>query len=353
MPFTAEQLSYAGIHALNHTLNKKPTDLYNTDRPLLKFLNKTKKSFPGSKQYITEKLRFTNDSNLQAFGPDEEVTYNRKRTLADASFAWTNYHDGFALTEEELMQNSIRISDERNATPTESEVNQLANLLDENIETLRLGAAEKFDYKLHLDGTADPDDIVGLDALVSTTPTTGTVGGINRATTTYWRNFSSGTDYATGIPSTTGLLVAQMEKAWRSAMRIGGAAPDFILAGSKAIDAYRVDAKAAGSVQIMMKSDGYSLDGANSDLSFHGVPIVWDPVLDDLQTALAPAEAEWDKRMYFLNSKTIRLRPGEGQDWIPRKPPRAYNRYTHYWGLTWRGAMTITRPASMAVLSIA
>lgn len=353
MPFTAEQISYAGYTALNHNLRSKPTDLYNTDRPLLKFLNQTKKSFPGAKQYITEKLRTTNDSNLQAFGPDEEVTYNRKRTLAEASFAWTNYHDGFALSEEEFFQNSITVTDDRNPSANESEVNQLVNLFDENITSLKNGAAEKFDYKLHLDGSADPDDIVGLDALVSTTPTTGIVGGINRASATYWRNYSSGGDYATGIPVTTGLLKAQMEKAWRYNMRYGGQTPNFIMAGSKAIDAYAVEAAATGTVQIMMKSDGVDLDAGRSGLSFKGVPIVWDPVLDDLQTALAPAEAEWDKRMYFLNSKTLRLRPGEGQDWIARKPPRSYNRYTHYFGLTWRGGLTISRPSANSVLWVA
>lgn len=348
MPFSAEQISYAGKAAMDYIVRKSPEDLYNTDRPLLKLLNSKKRSFPGAKQYIQEKLRTTNDSNFQWFGPDEEVSYNRKRTLSEANFAWGSAHDGFALTEEELLQNYITISDDR-STATNSEKHQFINLITENTETLKLGFSEKLDYELHLDGTQDPDAIPGLDLLISTTPTTGTVGGINRATTTLWRNYAE-----TGISTATaGNLTARMEVAHRTITRIGGNAPDVILAGSKFIDAYRVDAQAGIQQQVVINQNGNTkLDAGIMATSFKGVPIIWDPVMDDLQAALNPT-VNWDKRAYFINSRFLHLRPAQGQDMVVRRPPRVYNRYTHYWGLTWRGAMTITRPSAMAVLSIA
>jgi hypothetical protein len=37
------------------------------------------------------------------------------------------------------------------------------------------------------------------------------------------------------------------------------------------------------------------------------------------------------------------LRPIEGNDMIARKPPRQYNSYNYYWGMTWRGALTSNR----------
>lgn len=348
MPFNSEQISYAGKAAMDFIMSGKPEDIYNTDRPLLKLLNGSKKSFPGAKQYINEKLRTTNDSNFQWFGPDEEVTYNRKRTLSEANFAWGSAHDGFVLTEEELLQNYISVTDDRNATPTTSEKHQFVNLITENTETLKLGFSEKLDYDLHLDGTQDADAIPGLDLLVSTTPTTGTVGGINRATTTAWRNYAE-----TGIAATSGLLQSRMEVAVRTLTRVGGNSPDIILAGSKFIDAYRVDALTGIERHVMNSARGSTaLDAGVTALSFKGIPIVWDPVMDDLQAALAPGVA-WDKRAYFLNSRFLKLRPAQGQDMVVRKPPRVYNRYSHYWGLTWRGGMTITRPSAMGVLSIA
>ena len=79
MPFTADQISQAGKAAIDYIVRKKPEDLYNTDRPWLKLLQSTKKPFPGAKQYINEKLRFTNDSNfhcgLQLFNFDKTVRH--------------------------------------------------------------------------------------------------------------------------------------------------------------------------------------------------------------------------------------------------------------------------------------
>ena len=348
MPFNSEQISYAGKAAMDYIVGGTPEDLYNTDRPLLKLLNASKQSFPGAKQYINEKLRTTNDSNFQWFGPDEEVTYNRKRTLSEANFSWGSAHDGFALTEEELLQNYITMTDDRNAAPTTSEKMQFVNLITENTETLKLGFSERLDYDLHLDGTQDTDAIPGLDTLVSTTPTTGTVGGLNRATTVSWRNYAE-----TGIAATAGLLSERMEVAYRNVTRVGGNAPNVILAGSKFIDAYRVDTNAGIQQQVIINQNGSTrMDAGIQATSFKGIPIIWDPVMDDLQAALNPS-VNWDKRAYMLNTRFLKLRPAQGQDMVVRRPPRVYNRYTHYWGLTWRGAMTITRPAAQAVLSIA
>jgi len=352
MPFTSEQISYAGKAAMDFIVSGKPEDLYNTERPLLRTLRANKQTFPGAKQYINEKLRTTNDSNFQWFGPDGLVTYNRKRTLADANFPWGSCHDGFSLTEEELLQNYISVTDDNVAAPpTPAEKRRFVNLIEENTETLMEGFGEKFDYELHLDGTQDAEAIPGLDHIVSTDPTTGTVGGIDRsvAANAYWRNNVS-MNIST---ATAGNLVDIMEQIWRACTRVGGNAPNFILCGSKFMDAFRKDSASEISRQILVNAKGgTSLDPAVMNLFFKGVQLIWDPVMDDLEANLSPTYA-WDKRCYFLNTRFLKLRPAKGQDMVTRRPPRVYNRYTHYWGLTWRGGMTTKRPGSMAVMSIA
>lgn len=347
MPFTAEQISYAGKAAIDYIVRKKPEDLYNTDRPLLKKLQATKKSFPGAKQYINEKLRTTNDSNFQWFGPDEQVTYNRKRTLDEANFSWGSAHDGFALTEEELLQNYITVTDNKADAPTTSEKHQFINLMKENTETLMLGFKEKLDLDLHRDGTQDTDAIPGLDALIALDPTTGVVGGIDRsvAANAFWRNYYS-------LDITIANLLGALETGWRSMTRVGGNSPNFILAGSTFIDAYRAATKADQTLQVnVAQQGGFKLDGGNTGLFFKGIPIIWDPVFGDLDTLDSPAD-QWESRAYFLNTRFMHLRPAEGQDMVVRRPPRAYDRYTHYWGLTWRGALTITRPSAMGVFTV-
>lgn len=352
MPFTAEQIAKAGKASMDYRVRKKPQDLYNTDRPLLGALQRTKKSFPGAVQFIVEQLRKTNDANFQWFGPNDQVTYNNKDTLENANFEWRSAHDGFFFTEEELLQNRISITDNPKATPTKQEAQQFVNMMDEAMDTLFLGFKEKFDFELHLDGTQDADALVGLDALVATDPTTGTVGGIDRATAgnEYWRNQAS-LAIATGTPDN---LTEEMEKVWRDCTRVGGYAPNLILMGRDFYDAYRKDNKDNLERQIMVPAKGGTgLDGSVTALGFQGVECQWDPVLDDLQAATGEVTTPWDKRCYFLNTRFLKLRPAEGQDMVTRTPPRVYDRYTHYWGLTWRGGLTITHPGAMAVLSIA
>lgn len=46
MPFTSDQLAYAGKLAMDYERKQNPEDLYNTVRPLLKALNATKQPFP-------------------------------------------------------------------------------------------------------------------------------------------------------------------------------------------------------------------------------------------------------------------------------------------------------------------
>lgn len=345
MPFTSQELADAGKASLDFYLKNKPVDQVAIEHPLTKKLMAGKKAFPGAKQYITEQLRFEYGSNFQWYYGTQSVTYNRRQTLEQASYAWRGAHDGFYLDEDRLAENGIVVTDDDNGggQATRAEVIQLTNLLDEQNEALRLGWEEKFDYELHQDGTQSSESLGGLDLLIATDPTTGTVGGIDRATNTWWRNNAS-----TGIAAAS--LIDTMEQIWRACTRNGGR-PDFILVGSTFLDTFRQQA-ASTITRFLTNGNQASLDPSVQDLSFKGVPLVWDPVFADLDAALAPA-IPWEKRCYFINSKFMRLRPAQGHDMITRKPPRVYNQYVHYWGLTWKGALTQSRSNCHAVLSVA
>ena len=357
MPFTSEEIQTAGKTALDYYLKNKPIDQVGTERPLLKKLTTVKKAFPGAKQYIVEQLRKSYGSNFQWFNGSEVVTYNKRKNIEQASFAWHSAHDGFALDEDRLIQNGITLIEGKGGKATGAEVMQLTNLLEEETEALRMGFEEKFDQALHLDGTQDDDAIAGLDSLISLTPAVGTVGGIDAsvAANAYWRNHA-----ATGltVTTTTGDILDKMEIAWRACIRNGGR-PDFILVGSDFIDGLRnFMLKTYGQVnyqamsQKAVEAGGGHDSGVGTGLYFHGVELTWDPVFADLDAAYAPGTA-WEKRCYFLNTRHMRLRPVEGQDMITRKPPRAYDKYEYYWGMTWRGAPTTNRRNAHAVLAIA
>jgi len=343
MPFTSAEIQQAGKAALDFYMKNKPIDQVGTERPLLKKLMATKKPFPGGKQYIVEQLRKSYDSNFQWFYGDGQVSYNKRKTIEQAQFPWRSCHDGFALSEDDLFQNGITIIEGKGGNNSGAERVQLTNLLQENIETLRLGFEEKFDYELHQDGTQSADAVAGLDHLIALNPTVGTVGGIDRATNTWWRN-----GYVTGL--TTANLLDNMEQQWRNCVRNGGK-PDFIIAGEDFIDAYRSATSSSNRV-IIQNGSTIQAEGGTVEYSFHGVPIVWDPVFLDLDTNLLPP-TPWQKRCYFINTKHLKLKPGQGHDMVTRTPPRVYDRYTYYWGLTWKGGLCANRLNAHAVLAIA
>lgn len=355
MSFTAEEISTAGKAALDFYQKNELTDNYNTERPLLNMLRKAQKTFPGGKQYVTEQIRKSNSSNFQWYRGSQVVTYNKRKNIEQSQYEWGSAHDGFALDEDRLAQNGIMIHEGKGGNASKAEAIQLTNLLDEEIDALNAGFDEKFDQALHLDGTQATDAIVGLDAIIASAPTTGTVGGINSATNPWWRNHA-----ATGLTTTTttGTIWDSMVTAWRACIRNGGR-PDAIIVGSTFLDGFR---------QFMMKTHGRieygpmtvksveggtgHKEGVATGLYFNGIELEWDPGFEDLDSLYAPA-IPWVKRCYFINSKYFRLRPMEGQDMVTRKPPRAYDKYEYYWGLTWKGAVTCNRRNAHAFLSLA
>lgn len=342
MPFTAEEIATAGMTSLDYYVKNKPIDQVAVERPWLAKLMATKRAFPGAKEFVVEQVRTGYQSNFQWFRGASTVTYNKRKTVRQVNYPWRSAHDGFSLDEDRLAQNGIVIIEGKTKTASNAEVMQLTNLLEEESEVLRLGFEEQFDSELHGSGSSSADAIEGLDLLVhSTDPTTNYPGGLDPATYTFWKN-----GFETALSTTLGNakeILAMMEKGWRGCIRNGGK-PDFIMAGSTFVDALRsfmlnnfgridygpVSKKGAGEV------GGGHDSGVDTGLAFHGVPIVWNPVFADLG-------GTWEKRCYFINTKHMKLRPLDGHDMITRKPPRAYDKYQYYWGLTWRGALTTNR----------
>ena len=77
-------------------------------------------------------------------------------------------------------------------------------------------------------------------------------------------------------------------------------------------------------------------------LHFQGVPITYDPTFEVLDADTAPTNL-WTNRLYMLNCKHLRLRPAQGHDMVPRRPPRHYEKYVHRFALTWKGALTMNK----------
>lgn len=295
-------------------------------------------------------LSLARSAEEYGFNGAQIVTYNRRQTLEQAQYPWRSAHDGFSLDEDRLIQNGVKVSDDGpGGNASDAEMMQLTNLLKEQMEVLKLGFVEQFSRALHLDGTQATDAIEGIDKLISFTTTSGTVGGINKATEAWWRNHA-----ATGltVTTTTGDIVDKLEVARRACIRNGGMGPFLFMAGTTAYDGYRTFNTSTFGRMDFTPNQQRHIEAGTNKLSFWGDEMVWCPEFSDLD-ALGAVSPIWEKRIYLLNLRTIKLRPIEGQDMITRKPPRAYDRYEYYWGLTWRGALTCNRLNANACVSVA
>jgi len=354
MPFTSEELSIAGKTSLEYYLKNKPVDQIHIEHPWMKRLNKTKKSMPGGKENAVIQLRYRYQNNFQFFNGRKVVTYNNRDSIEQALYPWRSAHDGFSLDEDRLIQNGITVTDNKTARHSEAESLRLTDLLMEQHEILRLGWEEQMELTMLRDGSQSTDAPMGLDGFVAVDPTTGTVGGIDRsvAANSWWRNF---VDLDATTTTTTGTILDVMHTQWRNCTRNGGR-PNYILAGSTFIDGYRnFMLKTYGRINHMgggeIKIEGGTDHQDTAMMTFMGVPIIWCPAFADLDAADSPAQ-EWESRCYFLNMNYITLKPIQGQDMISRKPPRPYDRYEHYWGLTWRGALCMSRGNAHALITV-
>lgn len=345
MPISAPDLQYLGKVSLDAYMRKTVVDQIGVEKPFLKKLMQKKKILLGAKQNVVVNVRKSHDENFAWAYGETAVGFNKRQTTDQAAFPWRRAVDGFYITHDTLFGAGIKVREgERSQFKLEqAEEVQLLNLMDEQMDAFREGFEKKLNIELLRNGSSSADAVTGLDGLITTAPATGIVGGIDRATAAYWRNNAS-----TAVAQ-AGLLDA-MEAQWRNCIRHGGS-PDFILAGSAFIDAYRKTLTVthnadAGAVK---RIDGGVGSGVNTGLYFKGVEIIWDPNFETLDALDAPV-IPWEKRCYFLNTRHIDLRDDD-MDIV--SPTRPHNVLAVYHMINLRLALVLKRANAHAVLSVA
>lgn len=351
MPFTASQIATGSSYALETYRKNDPIDQVNQARPMLDFLmrNKEASNFGNGKYHET--IYVNNGSNYQNYFGADQVTFNERDPARQTAWSWYNNHDGFWFDEDRLAAAGIILDDSGDAMPSKAEAEQLADLLKTSYTGLKQGWEENFNLECLRDGSQSTKAAPGLDLLVKIDPTTGTLGGLDPATATYWQN-----NVKTGIVAAS--VNDEMEKMWRACTRYGGQAPDFIVCGSAFLDNYRTqNAGASGAIHrqiIVPEKGGVGIDGSVSGLFFKGVPLVLDFTFDDLDVIDAAALPDWTKRCYFLNSKTgPKLRPMKGFWQRASKPKGLPDRYVTYFGTRSKYALTLNKRRGQALMALA
>lgn len=201
---------------------------------------------------------------------------------------------------------------------------QMIDLLEGRINVAEATMANLMASGVYSDGSGSGGkELTGLNAAVPVDPTTGTYGGINRATWNFWRSKYS----KPGAALTASTIQGAMNAMWAQLVR-GSDRPDLLVADNDMWSLY------VASLQAQQRFT----DPKVGNLGFPSLKFMdADIVLDGGIGGFCPA-----KTMFFLNTKYIFLRPHSSRDMVPLAPNKRYaiNQDAEVQILAWAGNLT-------------
>lgn len=344
MPFTVTELNNIANSTLDYILRGQPESQIKQVRPLYDALQAGKKAFPGGKEYITGPVKGEYTSAFQGYSHDDDQQYANPANIRRWQAKWYEMGAGIQVTYTELKTNGISVNTS-NGTSTsnhsESELIQLVNLLEDKIEDLQEGSARSLAEIFWRDGTQDAKVPPGILSIITGTPTSGVKFGIDCATNAWWRNRASlGVNVAT--PSNLN-LVTKLQQEFRQLRRYGSPKHKFF-AGSDFMDGLEQELRSKGTFVQEGWAKGGKIDASVADLSFKGVAIEYDPLLDDLG---------YNKYGFVLDMNAIKWQPMAGEEMRVHNPERPPEKYVMYRAITTTGAVTANRLNTSGIYSIA
>lgn len=157
---------------------EKLADNVSNHIPLLKYLKMRGKvdPAPGGVSLI-EEISYSGNNNYQRYSGYETLSVAASQVISAAEYAWKQAAIPVTASGLELRQNSGKW--------------QILKLLERRTDNAMKEFANNMAVDIFSDGTADGGKQVGgAQLLVADDPTTGTVGGINRASYSFWQNKS-------------------------------------------------------------------------------------------------------------------------------------------------------------------
>lgn len=281
------------------------------------------KLVPGGRTIVQE-LEYAENGTFKRYSGYETLNIAPSDVLTAAEFNYAQAAVAVSISGLEQLQNSGK----------EAIIDLLASRIRNATRTL----ANNIALDCYSDGTADGGkQIGGLQILVSKTPTSGTVGGIDRATWTFWRNIASA---PSGAPTSSNIQ-SRMNTVANQLVR-GTDKVDLIVADTTYFNIYQE------SLQTIQRITNPEMGGAGfTSLAFYGGGGNADVVLDGGYGGGAPSNT-----MYFLNTDYIHFRPHSDRNFVPIGSEReAVNQDAMVKLMGFAGNMTLSNAALQGVLS--
>lgn len=287
------------------------------------------KPFSGG-NVILEEIMYNDVSTLNAgsYSGYDTIDITPNSPISAAQFDIKQYAAAVSISGLEMLQNSGK--------------EQIIDLLEGRIQVAEAQLMNQISAGLYSDGTGNGGkDIVGLAAAVSTSPGSGTYGGINRATWTFWRNVAFDATTDGGAAATAANIQSYMNRVAVQLVR-GTDRPDIIVADNNYYRAY------LESLQAIQRISSETSGGAGfTSLKYFGAGFNCDVYLDGGIGGSAPAN-----RMYFLNTKYLKFRPHRDRNFTPIGGDRqSVNQDAIVRLMGWAGALTCSGAQFQGILA--
>ena len=299
--------------------NRKIADNVTENTALLYRLKQGGKVRPFSGgRVITEELTYAENQTYKRYAGYEVLDIAPSDVATYAEYAIKQAAVAVTISGLEELQNSGREA--------------FIDLLKMRVNNAEATFMNNLSSDLYSDGTADGGkQINGIQALVSTSPSTGTVGGINRANWDFWRNQTE-----TGATNASNMQT-NMNQIWASLVR-NMDKTDLIACDNLMWVRYM------DSLQSNQRhSNTQMADAGFTNVEFMGAPVVMDGGLG----GDAP-----NNRMYFLNCKHIYWRPHTSRNMQAIGADRhAVNQDATVKLIGWAGNLTMSNASLQGVLT--
>lgn len=296
--------------------SKSLADNVSNHNALLSRLNQNGNISTVTGREIVRELEYASNGTVGFYSGYETLDVSPSDVLTSATFAYKQMAGNVTISGLEQIQNS----------GTEA----IINLLESRIGVLEKTMANTLSTSLYSDGTgSDGKEVGGLQLLVADAGT-GTVGGINSTTYTFWKNAQT---TATSSAFSTTNVQADMNTMYLNLVR-GNDSPDLIMADGNAYKAF------LGSLQAIQRitSDGMAKSGFTSVAYLNS-----DVVFDDA----CPQD-----KMYMLNTDYLRLEVAANRNFVPGEAKMSVNQDAMVTPMFWSGNLTCSNRALQGVIHV-
>lgn len=297
------------------------------DRPTLAKMIERQKTFAGGPD-VRLNVKGNYDGHGQWLNDDGPVDFRNPNGTMQAIYPWYALHDGIEIGYTALKAAGFSVGDgSKISEHSKTDAIRITNYLETCYEDLKESIPISMQQMLWQDGTQDSAASPGLPFFIADDPTTGTVGGISRASNTFWRNRALVGANKITHSTTTQLLTATMKAESRQLRRKGGK-PDFFPAGSTFIKALELEAYAKGNLTQVGFGDKNTKVGIGG-ISITGLgDVVYEPMLDDMGYAA---------RMYAIDTSKVHTMVMDGEEFKTHMPARPHDTFKFYKSVTWTG----------------